>query len=117
MTVGDRIRELIEASDMNQTEIANKIGVSKQTMYKYVNNITTNIPSDKIEKMAEVFNVSPCYLMGWKMKESDKNHFHINELEKQIITSYRSADEIGKAIVLRTLGIEDAGKKEIERAV
>nr|WP_242843822.1 MULTISPECIES: helix-turn-helix transcriptional regulator [Clostridia] len=36
-----------------QTELAEKIGVSKQTLYKYENNIVTNIPSYKIELIAK----------------------------------------------------------------
>lgn len=32
---------------MSQVEFADKINVSKQTLYKYENDIITNIPSDK----------------------------------------------------------------------
>ena len=66
MTVGDRIRKLREDRDMTQVELANKIDASKQTVYKYENNVVTNIPSDTIEKIAKVFNVSEAYLMGWE---------------------------------------------------
>ena len=68
MTVGDRIKELREKSDMTQVELADKINASKQTVYKYENNVVTNIPSDTIEKIAKVFNVSEAYLMGWELK-------------------------------------------------
>ena len=49
------------------------IGTSKQNIYKYENNIITNIPSDKIELMAKIFNVSPCYIMGWDQTTSDRS--------------------------------------------
>lgn len=65
MTVGERIRNLREGLNMSQVDFANKINVSKQTLYKYENNIITNIPSDKIESAAKIGNVSPAYLMGW----------------------------------------------------
>lgn len=68
MTVGERIKELREKADMAQVELADKIGASKQTVYKYENNIVTNIPSDTIEKIAKVFNVSEAYLMGWDLE-------------------------------------------------
>ena len=45
---------------------------SKQTLYKYENNIITNIPSDKIEAAAKIGNVSPAYLMGWDDVSSEK---------------------------------------------
>lgn len=65
MTVGERIKNLREKLGISQVDFADKINVSKQTLYKYENNIITNIPSDKIEAVANVGNVSPAYLMGW----------------------------------------------------
>ncbi|MDB2016769.1 XRE family transcriptional regulator [[Clostridium] symbiosum] len=65
MTVGERIKNLREKLGMSQVDFADKINVSKQTLYKYENNIITNIPSDKIEAVAAIGNVSPAYLMGW----------------------------------------------------
>lgn len=64
-TVGDRIKSLREASGMTQVELAEKINSTKQTIYKYENNIVTNIPSDKLEKIAGCLGTSPEYLMGW----------------------------------------------------
>lgn len=78
MTVGDRIRKHRELSGISQTDLAEKIGVSKQTLYKYEKNVITNIPSDKIEEIAKVLNVSESCLMGWENKEIEL----INEEEK-----------------------------------
>ena len=65
MSKGDRLRQLREQIGMSQVEAAEKIGVSKQTLYKYEKDIVTNIPSDVIEKMAVIYNTTPAYLMGW----------------------------------------------------
>ncbi|RHR51937.1 XRE family transcriptional regulator [Clostridium sp. AF18-27] len=65
MTVGERIKNLREKLGISQVDFADKINVSKQTLYKYENNIITNIPSDKIEAAASIGNISPAYLMGW----------------------------------------------------
>lgn len=70
MTVGERIKLLREKSGMSQVAFADRIDVSKQSLYKYENNIITNIPSDKIEKIAEITNVSPAYIMGWDNSDS-----------------------------------------------
>jgi predicted transcriptional regulators len=66
MTVGERIKELRNKLGISQVDFADRIKVSKQTLYKYENNIITNIPSDKIEAAARICNVSPSYLMGWE---------------------------------------------------
>lgn len=65
MTIGERILSLRDRRGIGQTELANKAGISKQTLYKYETGIVTNIPSDKIEAIADALNVSPAYLMGW----------------------------------------------------
>ncbi|WP_243133292.1 helix-turn-helix domain-containing protein [Thermoclostridium caenicola] len=59
---------------LTQEELAKHINSTKQTIYKYENNIITNIPSDKIEKIAEVLQTTPAYLMGWDEIEKDYKH-------------------------------------------
>nr|DAU17359.1 MAG TPA: Repressor protein CI [Caudoviricetes sp.] len=66
MTVGDRIRQARLEQDVTQQELADYIGVSKQAVYKYENNIVTNIPTDKVDAIARRLKVSPAYLMGWE---------------------------------------------------
>lgn len=73
MTVGDRIRKQRELLGISQTELAEKIKVSKQTLYKYEMNIITNIPSDKIESIGKFLNTSPAYLMGWIENLTEEN--------------------------------------------
>ena len=70
-TIGDRIRSLRLSKDLTQEEVGKHIGTTKQTLYKYETGIITNIPIDKIDAMARLFDVSPAYLMGWE--EPDTN--------------------------------------------
>lgn len=71
MAKGERIKALREQRGMTQDELAEKLGTTKQTVYKYETGVITNIPSDKIEEMAALFGVTPSYLMGWD--EDPKN--------------------------------------------
>ena len=63
MTVGDRIRKVRQEQDVTQQELADYIGVSKQAVYKYENNIVTNIPTDKVDAIAKRLRVSPRKLL------------------------------------------------------
>lgn len=65
MTIGERIKISREKIGYSQVELSEKIGISKQSLYKYENNIITNIPSDKIELIADLLYIQPSYLMGW----------------------------------------------------
>lgn len=66
MKIGYRIKSKREMLGISQTDLANKVGIAKQTLYKYENNIVTNIPSDVIEKLSYYLECSPAYLMGWE---------------------------------------------------
>lgn len=85
MTSGERIRALREKRGISQVDFANQMGVSKQTLYKYENNIVTNIPFDKIEMAAKIGNVSPAFLMGWhKPDEKGKEGGKMEKVDELI---------------------------------
>ena len=71
MSTGQKIKKLRKACGFSQVDLALEVGVSKQTMYKYENDIVTNIPSDKIEALAEALFTTPSYLMGWTDDPND----------------------------------------------
>lgn len=72
MDAGKRIKELRIKCGLSQTELANKIDITKQLLYKYENGIITNIPSDKIELLAKELYSSPAYIMGWEKENTTK---------------------------------------------
>lgn len=70
MEIGYLIKKERLRNNLSQEEVAKAIDSTKQAVYKYENGIVTNIPMDKIEKMAQLFGVSPAYLMGWEEKSA-----------------------------------------------
>lgn len=88
MTVGERIKRKREELHISQTDLAQKVGVSKQSLYKYETNIITNIPSNIIEQIATILDISPCYLMGWERNTTIKS--------PKIIQYYNQLNDIGK---------------------
>ena len=69
MTKGQRIKRKRISLDYSQTDLADLAGISKQTLYKYENDIITNIPSDIVEKLSYYLQCSPVYIMGWETTE------------------------------------------------
>lgn len=65
LSVGERIKALRIKTGMSQKALADLLGITKQAIYKYENDLVTDIPLGKIEQMALVFCVSPAYLAGW----------------------------------------------------
>ena len=84
MEIGDRIKEIRESLGMKQVDFADRIGVSKQNLYKYEKGIIRNIPSDKIEVIAKIGNVSPAYIMGWVSADPEGLVDYYNDSIKNI---------------------------------
>ncbi len=59
----NRIRDLREDKDMNQTQIANYLGMS-QTGYSKYETGEHDIPTAILIKLADYYNVSVDYLLG-----------------------------------------------------
>ena len=108
MTKGQRIKLKREELNIKQTELAEKVHISKQTLYKYENDIITNIPSNKLEEIAAALDTTPDYLMGW----ADVNILHDDNVmflpdsatrakAKELYTMYENASpEVQSAVEL-----------------
>ena len=66
MTTGDRLKELRQKANLTLLEAGELIGTSKQNLFKYENDIITNIPIDRLVKLAEIYNSTPIEILGWE---------------------------------------------------
>lgn len=82
MGLKENINKFRISNNMTLEEVANKLGISKTTLQRYESGVITNIPSEKVEKLSKVFNVTPSELMGW-------NDLDLND-EKEYIQNYRN---------------------------
>lgn len=115
MTIGDRIKKLRNQIGLSQTELAIKSDSSKQTIYKYENNIVTNIPSDKIEIISEILGTTPSYLMGWENQNSNMliELNHLTDDEKRLLTDFRTLNKQGQEYILQTMDMVKEKYKKI----
>lgn len=63
--MGNTIKKLRIENNMTLEQLGDKVGVGKSTVRKWENGMIANMRRDKIAGIADVFNVSPSYLMGW----------------------------------------------------
>jgi transcriptional regulator with XRE-family HTH domain len=77
---------------LSQQSLADKLGVSQQSIYKYENQITEpNI--DMLKIIADFFDVSVDYLIGYSScahKVEDVQETELNNEELHLIQTYRS---------------------------
>lgn len=76
----ERLRELRTASGMSQVDLAEKLGVSKQSVSNWENdNIQPSI--DMLLKISRTFNVSTDFLLG----EDNHRYIEVTKLTKSQI--------------------------------
>lgn len=78
---GARIKYLRQISNMSQEELGRRVGVQRAAINKYEKGTVENIPLKTIEKIANVFNVSPTYIVGWNNTESNPLSAEVNVLQ------------------------------------
>ena len=110
--MGDRIRALREARGMTQDELGEKLGVQKSAIRKYEKGSVENIKRSSIKIMADLFQVSPLYLMGLdesaNAPELPPPRPAFNARERTIIKKYRALDKHGQRAVDTILDLEYA---------
>ena len=74
MSIGTKIRELREARGMSLEDVAKLCGTTRQAIYKYENEIVTNIPYDRIILLAKALNTSPSQLFDWEEDKKRSPH-------------------------------------------
>ncbi len=63
---GRRIRQLREKKGMSLEDLGQAIGTTRQNIFKYEAGDITNIPYDKLRKIAEALDTDPWYILGWE---------------------------------------------------
>lgn len=70
MTVGERLKRRRKELGMSAEAVAEKLGCSPSTVYRYENGEINKMGIDKLKPIAEAINTSPAYLMGWEDEET-----------------------------------------------
>ena len=97
----NRLKDLRREMGLSQQALADKLNVSQQTICKYENN--TNEPNiDMLEAMADIFDVSVDYLIGYSSyahKVEEVSETALNEDELSFLKKYRSINPSSRALV------------------
>ncbi len=110
---GTRIRELRTLAEMSQEELGRRVGVQRAAINKYEKGTVENIPLHTIEKIAEVFDVSPTYIVGWNGDEGNPLAVEVKVIQGvkrfygkdsvDVLEDYINLNEVGKKRVLQYL--------------
>ncbi len=83
-SIGKQIQALRKAKGMNQTQLADKIGISLTQLQRYENK-DVQPPADVLKKLADTFNTSIDFLVYGNTEEKAQQAIKDNELLAQFI--------------------------------
>lgn len=114
MEVYERIRERRKKLGLSANDIAEALGVSRATVYRYESADIEKLPTTIIEPLAKILRCSIPYLMGWEdeLESHKKDDFVLSDLEKEIVKKFRTLNNSERAMFLRSLGIEEKRDEE-----
>lgn len=78
MTLADKLKTLRAEHGYTMQYVADHVGVNKSTIKRWEDGFIGNMPLDKVSLIAEVFQVSPSYLMGWEDSEGNLVSNHVD---------------------------------------
>ena len=70
MNTGDRIKQRRIELGLTADDLAQKIGKSRATIYRYENGDIENMPTPILEPLAKALDTTPADLMGWTSSHS-----------------------------------------------
>lgn len=76
---GERLKKQRKIMDMSADDIALELGVSRSTIFRYENGSIEKVPANILEKLADILNTTPAYLMGWTDDSHDWERVGNNE--------------------------------------
>lgn len=116
MEVYERIKRRRKELGLSADNVADALGVSRATIYRYESADIEKLPTSIMEPLSKILHCSIPYLMGWEENTGNNDeHFSLSDTEKKIVTKYRESDDITKAMVLRALSIEEISEDKNQK--
>ena len=66
MTTGERMKQRRKEIGFSAEKVAERLGVSPATIYRYEKGDIEKVPVDSLAELAKILQPTPAYLMGWE---------------------------------------------------
>ena len=102
MTTGQRIKARRKAIGLSAEKLADILGVSPATIYRYENGDIDKVPGERLAPIANALQTTPGFLMGWEdpadspphVAQSDKNIIKIAARDGSYIERRLTDDQL-----------------------
>ncbi len=106
----EKLRNARIDNNLKQSDVAALLNVKKNTISNWENG-KSNPDIDSLVELCRIYNISCSAILEDAYSNQIVHSLSVSGLEKEIIIAYRKSDEIGKALVLRSLGLDNQNTK------
>ncbi|MFT3950209.1 MAG: helix-turn-helix transcriptional regulator [Agriterribacter sp.] len=93
MKIGDNIKEIREkAKGLAKEDVAKALGITSKA-YSNIENNTADITLTRLYELADIFGVSPDYILNYQDKSTFTNHFNNYDGNQGTIIMYQGCSE------------------------
>ncbi len=103
--ISKRISEILAEKEISVRSLAERTGIPKSAMQRYITGETGKIPISRVPVIAKALGVSAAYLMGWAVESAPYDEADVDELtedERTLIQAYRKLNAEGQRTLLAT---------------
>lgn len=104
MTTGERMKHRRKELGLSAEYVADKLGVSPSTIYRYENGDIEKQPGDILEPLAKILKTTPSFLMGWSEGFGSQPVLdEVGRARAQVVADIADMDAEELALLLRNI--------------
>lgn len=93
-----RLKELMDAYDINQQDIADRTGIPKSSISMYVNG--NRVPrQDKVSLIADAYHIEPAWIMGYDVPMEIRDNQTIATKDFEVLHKYLMLSKRDQGII------------------
>ncbi|HET7117838.1 MAG TPA: helix-turn-helix transcriptional regulator [Hanamia sp.] len=94
MKIGDNIRDIREKEKkLSKEDVAKALGISTKA-YSNIENNVADVTISRLYDLAEIFDVSPEYILNYQEKSSFTNHFNNYDGNQGVNIMYQGCSDV-----------------------
>ena len=103
MTTAERIKQRRQDLGLRAEDVAERIGVSRSTMFRYENGEIEKLPINHLVPIAKALHTSVDYLMGWTEDEKEPIPMDEDRLDQEFVRLFEQLGNEQKDLIVRAM--------------
>ena len=103
MTTAERMKQRRKDLGLRAEDVAERIGVSRSTMFRYENGEIEKLPINHLVPIAKALHTSVDYLMGWTEDEKEPIPMDEDRLDQEFVRLFEQLGNDQKDLTARAM--------------